>query len=304
MRRPIATVLAGPSALLREGLTRILDEVDFRVIASAACVDDGFLLAVPQDRPILLIIDAGDDLSAVVPQVALFKERRPNGRVVILADHDQPDDLLDVFQAGANACFIKITPCNALVKYLELVMLGETILPAAMLSLLLDRTDDREENHQHGAPARDVTTSPEEYLEPESRDMPRLSERERCILHYLIEGESNKVIARKIDIAEATVKVHIKAILRKIRVQNRTQAAIWAMSNASYISTKSNGSGGPAKPAVDPPLVAHPLRNDGSDRHDKPPTRLLTGFPNGDLLTDGIGPASRVIAVPRPRSRG
>jgi len=116
MRRPTATVLAGPSALLREGLTRILDEVDFRVTASAACVDDGFLLAVPQDRPILLIIDAGDDLSAVVPQVALFKERRPNGRVVILADHDQPDDLLDVFQAGANAYFIKITPCNALVS--------------------------------------------------------------------------------------------------------------------------------------------------------------------------------------------
>jgi len=79
MRRPIATVLAGPSTLLREGLTRILDEVDFRVIASAACVDDGFLLAVPQDRPILLIIDAGDDLSAVVPQVALFKERRLMG---------------------------------------------------------------------------------------------------------------------------------------------------------------------------------------------------------------------------------
>jgi len=119
----------------------------------------------------------------------------------------------------------------------------------------------------------------------------------------LIEGESNKVIARKIDIAEATVKVHIKAILRKIRVQNRTQAAIWAMSNASYISSKSNGSGGPDKPAIDPPLVAHPLGNDGSDRHNKS-ARLLTGFTNGDLLTNEIGPASSVIAVPRPRSRG
>ena len=304
MRRPIATVLAGPSALLREGLTRILDEVDFRVTASAAWVDDGVLLAAPQDRPVLLIIDAGDDLRGVVRQITLFKERRPNGRVVILADHDQPDDLVEIFQAGANAYFIKITPCNALVKYFELVMLGETILPAAMLSLLPDHSDDHEENNQHGALVRDVRRSPDEYLEPEGRDMPRLSERERCILQYLIEGESNKVIARKIDIAEATVKVHIKAILRKIRVQNRTQAAIWAMSNASYISSKSNGSGGPDKPAVDPPLVAHPLGNDGSDRHDKSPARLLTGFTNGDLLTNGIGPASRVIAVPRPRSRG
>jgi two-component system nitrate/nitrite response regulator NarL len=304
MRRPIATVLIGPSALLREGLTRILGEMDFRVVASAACVDDGVLLAAPQDRPILLIIDAGDDLRGVVRQVTLFKERRPNGRVVILADHDQPGDLLATFQAGANAYFTKIAPCNALLKYLELVMLGETILPATMLSLILDHTDDEEDNHEHGALVRDVSMSPEDYLDAESRDMPRLSDRERSILHYLIEGESNKAIARKIDIAEATVKVHVKAILRKIRVQNRTQAAIWAMSNASYISSKSNGSGGPVKPADDPPLVAHPLGNDGSDRHDKSPARLLTGFANGDLLTNGIGPASRVIAVPRPRSRG
>ena len=57
----------------------------------------------------------------------------------------------------------------------------------------------------------------------------KLSAREKCILRCLLNGDANKVIARKVDIAEATVKVHVKAILRKIRVQNRTQAAIWAM---------------------------------------------------------------------------
>ena len=60
---------------------------------------------------------------------------------------------------------------------------------------------------------------------------PQLSPRERSILRYLIEGDSNKSIARKIDIAEGTVKVHVKAILRKIRAHNRTQAAIWGMNN-------------------------------------------------------------------------
>ena len=54
------------------------------------------------------------------------------------------------------------------------------------------------------------------------------------ILRCIIEGNSNKCIARKIDIAEATVKVHVKAILRKIRVQNRTQAAIWGINNGSH----------------------------------------------------------------------
>jgi two-component system, NarL family, nitrate/nitrite response regulator NarL len=67
---------------------------------------------------------------------------------------------------------------------------------------------------------------------------PRLSSRQKLILNCLIEGDSNKTIARKIHITEATVKVHLKAILRKIRVHNRTQAAIWAMNNGSSIWTK------------------------------------------------------------------
>ena len=55
-------------------------------------------------------------------------------------------------------------------------------------------------------------------------------------MHYLVDGSSNKAIARKINIAEATVKVHVKAILRKIRVNNRTQAAVWAMNNGMFAS--------------------------------------------------------------------
>jgi two-component system nitrate/nitrite response regulator NarL len=58
-----------------------------------------------------------------------------------------------------------------------------------------------------------------------------LSEREEQILRDLVKGHGNKIIARKLDIAEATVKVHMKSVLRKIRVANRTQAAIWALEN-------------------------------------------------------------------------
>jgi two-component system nitrate/nitrite response regulator NarL len=78
-------------------------------------------------------------------------------------------------------------------------------------------------------------------LESNGAWVPELSTREKCILRCLIFGDSNKVVARKMDIAEATVKVHIKAILRKIRAQNRTQAAIWAMNNASWVRTSEDG---------------------------------------------------------------
>ena len=59
-----------------------------------------------------------------------------------------------------------------------------------------------------------------------------LSSKEESILNWLTRGASNKMIARELDIAEATVKVHVKAILRKTRVQNRTQAAMWAVAHS------------------------------------------------------------------------
>jgi two-component system nitrate/nitrite response regulator NarL len=74
---------------------------------------------------------------------------------------------------------------------------------------------------------------------PPLRNHPGLSEREAQILDGLVKGQANKVIARTIEIAEATVKAHVKAILRKIRVNNRTQAAIWAMANG-YAADGSN----------------------------------------------------------------
>ena len=80
---------------------------------------------------------------------------------------------------------------------------------------------------------------------------PQLSPRELVILRCLIEGNSNKGIARKIDIAEATVKVHVKAILRKIRVQNRTQAAIWGMNNVPPVQPANNNSLPPPAEAND-----------------------------------------------------
>jgi two-component system nitrate/nitrite response regulator NarL len=254
-QRPFATILVGPSALLREGLTRILSATNFRIVASTSRVDN-LVLTQTQHGSILLIIDAGDDFDAAVGQVERFKEQHPTGRVAVLADRNRLNDIVSAFRAGANAYFIKATPCDAFIKSLELVMLGETILPAAVLSMVLEREDDDEDEHEHEREAivRGVRKSAGVLLGVESNDTPRLSVRERCILKCLIEGDSNKVIARKIDIAEATVKVHVKAILRKVRVSNRTQAAIWAMNNGSFISEMDSHSSTSAKMAADPPL--------------------------------------------------
>jgi two-component system nitrate/nitrite response regulator NarL len=250
----IATALVGPNALLREGLARILTSAGFRVLASASSTDDLIASAGPKRRAALLIIDAADDLKASVRQVELFRTWSPDGRVAVLGDRDYPNDIVSIFRAGANAYFTKDAPCDALIKYLELVMLGETILPVAMLSMVIDRAANADDDDDRVTVARAAETAVEDATE--SRGMPQLSDREKCILNYLIEGESNKSIARKIEIAEATVKVHVKAILRKIRVQNRTQAAIWAMSNGSSITAIGKNSALTAQAAVPAPIVA------------------------------------------------
>ena len=120
---------------------------------------------------------------------------------------------------------------------MELVMMGETIFPPAFLSFALDPEGD----HLGEAVPRDENNQAIR-IGTENTLAPQLSKRERSILRCLIEGDSNKCIARKIDIAEATVKVHVKAILRKIRVQNRTQAAIWGMNNGSLTRPASDSS--------------------------------------------------------------
>jgi two-component system, NarL family, nitrate/nitrite response regulator NarL len=261
------TVLIGHSALLREGLAHILDATNFGVLASASDTDIAALSSLPEDRPLLLIIEVSSDFDATLSQIESFKARYPAARVAVLAHphqlHRLPDMVL-AFRAGANAYFVNVATCDVFIKSLELIMLGETILPAAILPLLCSNDGEPDNGNGH-LDAEDIggcvhvngvkdhdrfddgvdddTDSLAGSL-PEigNNHAPRLSGRQQLILHCLTEGDSNKTIARKIHIAEATVKVHLKTILRKIRVHNRTQAAIWAMNNRSGPSKKNNGS--------------------------------------------------------------
>jgi two-component system nitrate/nitrite response regulator NarL len=253
-RRSFATVIVGPCALRREGLTSILAAADFRIVASASCVDDVVLTVRSQRRSILLIVDAGNDLDATIRQIERFKQRHPAARVAVLADRDTPSDIASAFRVGANAYFVDVVPSHAFIKSLELVILGETILPAAILPAIVDDPDHDKGDHEHGAVVRDVKTAGE-ALEAERNDNPKLSVRERSILNCLIDGYSNKAIARKIGISDATVKVHVKAILRKARLRNRTQAAIWAMSNGlSVVDNRLPAFAKAARPPVTPHL--------------------------------------------------
>ena len=249
-QRPIATILVGPSVLVREGLSRVLSGTSFRVVASVSRVQDAVWASPSPNQAILLTIDAGDDQHAAVAQIRLFKEQHPSGRVAVLTDHYRLSDMVSAFQAGANVYFAKLVNCNAFTKTLELVMLGETILPPELLSFIGDPKD-----HEERPPTLRERAGTGDALPPAAiDDMPQLSIREKCILRCIVQGDSNKLIARKMSIAEATVKVHVKAILRKIRIHNRTQAAIWAMNNSSLLSPTDVCPSPPAAVEMDSPV--------------------------------------------------
>jgi DNA-binding NarL/FixJ family response regulator len=228
-RRACATVLVGQCSLLREGLSHILcaAESRFRIVASAASIYDLVLGPIQQHQPLLLIIDSGSDPRTMANQIEAFKDQHHAGRVAVLADEYVFPSVLSAFRAGANAYFLKVVASDAFIKALELVMLGETILPPELLSYVRNTTYAAEDP----VDVRGLEIHSDRPPPTDPFDLPALSPREEYLLRYIGEGDPNKIIARKMGIAEGTVKVHVKAILRKIRVSNRTQAAIWLMNN-------------------------------------------------------------------------
>src|SRR5260370_6375280 len=139
MGDPIATAVVEPNFLVREGLIRILRAPRFRVVSSTALIDASVLDILTRHEHVLVVFSSGLKCELLVKQVALFRERHLTGRVAVLADRYEPSDVLSAFKAGANAYFDESTTYDAFLKSLELLMLGETLMPAGVLPLLFSR---------------------------------------------------------------------------------------------------------------------------------------------------------------------
>jgi two-component system nitrate/nitrite response regulator NarL len=164
-------------------------------------------------------------------------------RAVILTGSHTASDILPAFVAGACGFLRQDIPSRQLIKSLELVALGQSVMhphfqqmaltsPAGPVPALGEgdlSTDGDSKASIELFPRRPLATAHGMQANGQGDDVVRsLSRRELVILRTLTEGASNKIIARRLVITESTVKVHMKAILRKLRLQNRTQAAIWA----------------------------------------------------------------------------
>ena len=209
MPSDIEISLLSSNRILREGLRHILTGHNFRVACAtsdpgAICLGHRHEQPVPR---IIMIDDAsvaeGDGLCAAL------RRQHPDVRLVILADLFDFDAVVSYFREGVDGYLVKEISSEPLIGALRLVALGEKVFPSELAISM----------GEHPCPM------------PSSVNLSDvdLSAREIEVLRLLIQGSANKVIGRQLGICEATVKVHVKAALRKLHVANRTQAAIWAM---------------------------------------------------------------------------
>jgi two-component system nitrate/nitrite response regulator NarL len=207
-------MLIDANKLFREGLKRLLDNSPFSISAEADNLTEGFdQLGGGAIAPKVALVefDAGND---DVAQLHGLREKYPDMKLVVLAATTKNiHHLARCFEAGADAYLLKNISPDALKQSLKLVLLGEKVFPTRLAALLVS---GQVEAHRPQAA---------------SADLEGLSEREVQILRCLLNGHPNKVIAKKLNITEATVKVHLKGVLKKISAANRTQAAIWALNN-------------------------------------------------------------------------
>ncbi|MBM6593732.1 LuxR C-terminal-related transcriptional regulator [Microvirga pudoricolor] len=224
-RKSVALVLK--TALIRAGLEHIISSQGFDVVSSQQD------LRIAQ--PSLIVIEGEASASQTAELIDRIKAESPAAAVVVLSDAFDLDSLFQLQSAGANGFCLTTMQPDVLVKALELVALGHTFVPGNIIDMLAKEGVSR-------------SASPQQIIEmpvpswSEHPSLHKLSQREAHILRMLMRGDANKVIANKLDIAEATVKVHVKAILRKIQVSNRTQAAIWASEHLAQGAISDPGS--------------------------------------------------------------
>lgn len=225
------TILFDPDKLLREGLRRLLEGSDFTTTGEASTFDAAHEALRDQGGD-LLLFDFCANSEEDFEFLRQVRAEHEGLKTVVLTNQISGALLAKALDAGADGYLLKDDlSSDTLVQSLRLVMLGEKVLPTRLAGMIRDIPLAEE-----GAPVTADGTS--------------LSQRETDVLRCLVHGHSNKIIARDLGITDATVKVHLKAALRKIGASNRTQAAIWALKHGLGPVDGEAGSDGSSRSAA------------------------------------------------------
>ncbi len=215
MDETIRILLIDDHTLFRSGIKALLQrQPGFSVVGEAGNALDGIKRAKSL-QPDVVLLDIHMPGMTGREAVSLVAEEAPGARVLMLTVSEDVEDLLQALRAGAHGYLLKNIETDFLVAAIRNAVAGESVMSPQMTSKLMKSVS---------------TPAPAALLETSDRDkQDRLSPREREILGFLARGASNKEIARSLELAESTVKIHVQNILKKLNLLSRVQAAVYAV---------------------------------------------------------------------------
>ncbi|MDQ3059117.1 MAG: response regulator [Pseudomonadota bacterium] len=231
---PIRLLVVDDHTLFRRGLIALLSlDARFEVAGQAGDIGEA-LRCVERDRPDLVLLD--NHLPGVlgVDGIASLKALAPSLRILMLTMSENENDLAAALQAGADGYLLKTVELDHLAGYILQVLAGESVVSPEMMTKLVTAFRTKAApalaGSSAGAAALAAGSASGELpaVARASAGFDLLSAREREVLTLIAQGDSNKAIARKLDIAETTVKIHVQHILRKLQLTSRVQAAVYA----------------------------------------------------------------------------
>jgi two-component system nitrate/nitrite response regulator NarL len=235
MQQCLATIVIEPRALVREALVSLMVNHSYRVVgsfASTADIENSLLVA---DAPRVVILGAlpGDEAAIAA---ASIRKLWPETKIVLLFDRASLADFQKLLASEIDGCIPLFASPDTLVGTLQQIIIADVriLVLKTEASSMPSPTGWQKEGDESGPAPNDLARSDGAKNgaidgTTSLRILHGLSLREEEILKSVVRGHSNKMIARTCGVADATIKVHMKSILRKIRVANRTQAAIWAL---------------------------------------------------------------------------
>ena len=209
------TVLVCSAELLREGIAQVLHDSDFEVFAAGPSVES-ILPLIGSRRPKLIVFVAQKENIRTWCRGVV--DRFPDVRIAVLAETFAGQHFDLIREPGVAGLFYHTVSRENLLRSLQLLLDGMCILPSPLQAG--DETSAAQTNVE--------LSGGHQSAEGENSNADGLSERQITVLHGVLEGESNKMIARRLGITDSTVKVHIKSIFRKTKMNNRVQLALWA----------------------------------------------------------------------------
>jgi len=202
--------LVGGSDLFRRGLRGFLEGTAFETVGEFAFYQDCVAAAGKAPEPALIVYVSSGVIDETASAVDALLGAYDRARLLLLSSAMSVAELGACLRLGARGYLLNTISKDALVHSLALIQLGETVFPSDLAHALMS--------------GGDALNSP-----GEARKLAEITQREVDILRCLTEGLSNKQIARRLGIREATVKIHVKSLIGKLGVGNRTQAALWGV---------------------------------------------------------------------------